>query len=201
MEFLGQACRVASKHSNQWKNNRIIVLGQSSREWNHSGINYCLFHPFYTCFFIHLSLWTSQKKAQKTWRVIRECVTKYLTSSHAWIFQVPHWGYGEGISESYEGWREGAVLMWRPGCTQCDTSGILTDRCRQEMWQQVECSYLSCTVEGTGGRRAKTTSAVTNLCAFGVQRHRLVTGGGSLCVGCICVSPGVQKRCGTDSDL
>lgn len=151
--------------------------------------------------FIHLSLWTSQKKAQKTWRVIRECVTKYLTSSHVWVFQVPHWGYGEGISESYEGWREGVVLMWRPGCAQCDTSGILTDRCRQEMWQQVECSYLSCTVEGAGGRRPKTTSAVTNLCAFGVQRHRLVTGGGSLCVGCICVSAGVQKKCGTDSDL
>lgn len=56
MEFLGQACRVASKHGNQWKNNRIIVLGQSSREWNHSGINPCLFHPFYTCFYSSITL-------------------------------------------------------------------------------------------------------------------------------------------------
>lgn len=56
MEFLGQACRVASKHSNQWKNNHIIVLGQSSREWNHSGINPCLFHPFYACFYSSITL-------------------------------------------------------------------------------------------------------------------------------------------------
>lgn len=133
-------------------------------------------------FFIHLSLWTSQKKAQKTWRVIRECVTKDLTSSHAWVFQVPHWGYGEGISESYEGWREGAVLMRRPGCAQCDTSGILTDRCRQKMWQQVECSYLSCTVEGAGGEEGENNlSCDESMCVWSSKAPTRNGWGQSVC--------------------
>lgn len=30
-------------------------------------------------------------------------------------------------------------------------SSCLIDRCRQELWQQVDCSYFSCRVEEGGG--------------------------------------------------
>lgn len=33
----------------------------------------------------------------------------------------------------------------------CDASGTLTDRCRKGSWQQVDCSYFSCTVAGRVG--------------------------------------------------
>lgn len=73
------------------------------------------------------------------------------------------------------------------GAAHCDTSGSLTDRCRQGSWQQVDCSYFSFTAAG-GGQRKKTTSAVTNLWAFKVQRCRLIKGNEEVvCVRlCVC---------------
>lgn len=65
----------------------------------------------------------------------------------------------------------------------CDASGHLTDRCRQGSRQQVDCSHFSCVMDGRG-RKKKTTSAVINLSAAGVQRQGLIKGNkDAVCVG------------------
>lgn len=92
-------------------------------------------------------------------------------------------GGGEGRQNDVKGGGRGRCFS-EGGGAHCDVSGSLIDRCRQGSWQQVDCSYFSCTVEGGGGRGEKTTSSVTNLWAFRVQRHRLKKGNEE--VVCVC---------------
>ena len=94
------------------------------------------------------------------------------------------------------------MLLGGLGVAHCDTSGSLIDRCRQGSWQQVDCSYFSCTVDGG----EKTPLSCDESVGLRVQRHRLIKGEEEEGV-CVCVFvPGrrcfeLKNGCQVDSDL